>query len=224
MTPAGTATSQPITSASPAAEVERLRRERRREAGDDAARLDASSRARSCCARVNSARKRSPSRTSGGSPGSSIRSCVVRIDGATRCRTAPRPAVATASMRKLVSESLSGTVDARLAALVERDARLPRAAACRTARASAAGRRRRRAAPPSGRSGACRSPPSAPSRCARRSRAGPSWRRGGPSSGWAPARAGPRRPRRRRPRCPRGGGPPSGVRTAMVAAACSRTR
>ena len=28
---------------------------------------------------VNSARKRSPSRTSGGSPGSSIRSCVVRI-------------------------------------------------------------------------------------------------------------------------------------------------
>ena len=53
------------------------------------------------------ARKRSPSRTSGGSPASSIRSCVERIV-ASPVPKRPAPEDATATMRKPVSESFSG--------------------------------------------------------------------------------------------------------------------
>jgi hypothetical protein len=56
---------------------------------------------------VNVARKRSPSRTSGGSPDSSIRSCVDRMD-ASPVPNRPAPEDATATIRKLVSESFSG--------------------------------------------------------------------------------------------------------------------
>ena len=56
---------------------------------------------------VAMARKRSPSRTTGGRPESSIRSCVERID-ASPVPKSPAPEDAMATILKLVSESLSG--------------------------------------------------------------------------------------------------------------------
>ena len=56
---------------------------------------------------VTSAPNRSPARTNGGSPASSIRSSVVRSVAAPVPKR-PVPLVATATTRKLVSESLSG--------------------------------------------------------------------------------------------------------------------
>ncbi len=57
--------------------------------------------------KVNSARYLSPSLTSGGTPAKIIKSCVVRID----VEPVPKrsaPPVATATMRKAVTESLRG--------------------------------------------------------------------------------------------------------------------
>ena len=73
---------------------------------------------------VNSARKRSPSRTSGGSPGSSIRSCVVRIDVPPDPKRSSRrggDGLDAEAGERVVERDL----DARLAALVQRDARRP---------------------------------------------------------------------------------------------------
>ncbi len=57
---------------------------------------------------VNWARNTSPSRTSGGKPEISCRSCVLRID-VLPVPKVPGPTAAMATIRKLVSASLSGT-------------------------------------------------------------------------------------------------------------------
>ena len=126
-------------------------------------RASCGSAAPSYCARVNIGAKRSPSRTSGGSPDSSIRSCVERIV-ALPVPNRSAPAMAIATMRKLVSESLSGTSTVAFAVGVERDAALPEEQRVEQLARATRARRRRRAATPCGRSAACRSPASARSR------------------------------------------------------------
>src|SRR5712692_5198038 len=100
----GTVASQPMSRASPAASVIR-------EAGSawpSTFPFTSTSMTRSEALRtVKRASKRSPSRTSGGTPESSIRSCVARIE-VSPVPNNPLPESATAMMRNDVSESLSG--------------------------------------------------------------------------------------------------------------------
>jgi len=107
--PTGTAMSQPSSRASPGARLT-WRASRPGSAWPaPATRADSMAWMLRCEAlrSVKPARKRSPSRTSGGSPESSIRSWVERNE-ALPVPNQPAPPLATATMRKLVSESLSG--------------------------------------------------------------------------------------------------------------------
>ncbi len=104
--PTGTRLSQPIALASPAA---RGTINGARESEIPSALADASTSMLFCIVflRVNSARNRSPSRTSGASPEKIIRSCVDWID-AEPVPKRPWPPVATAAILKPVIESLRG--------------------------------------------------------------------------------------------------------------------